>query len=76
MNMNMNMNIPTEYIVEYSGTIYDTHRDDRTGEINETGLVTLINERIKEGWIPMGGISCTMYELGRVIYAQSMVRYD
>ena len=70
------MSKPSEYIVEYSGTIYDTHRDDRTGEINETGLVTLINERIKEGWIPTGSISCTMHELGHVIYAQSMVRYD
>lgn len=71
------MNKPIEYIVEYSGTIYDTRRDDRTGEIDETGLVTLINERIKEGWIPMGGISSNFNtERGRITYTQSMVIYD
>mgnify|MGYP001103983982 CR=1 FL=1 len=70
------MNKPIEYIVEYSGTIYDTRRDDRTGEIDETGLVTLINERIKEGWIPMGGISSNIDEWGCITYTQSMVIYD
>jgi hypothetical protein len=68
------MNQPTEYIVEFSGTINDTHRDDRTGARNEPGLVTLINARIKGGWIPIGGISSN-FSGHNFIYTQSMVRY-
>ena len=66
---------PIEYIVEVSGVIYDTHRDDRTGETNQIGLVTLINRRIKEGWIPMGGISSGT-DGGGTYVLQSLVKYN
>ena len=73
------MNKPTEYIVVFSQTINDKESDENLSKT--TGLVTLINKKIKEGWVPIGGIS-SHHPVNRrngidprVTHTQSMVKY-
>ena len=37
------------------------------------GLISLVNKKIKEGWIPLGGL-CEHAEHGR--FSQTMIKYE
>ena len=40
------------------------------------GLIIIINKKIEEGWIPLGGISTTISSTNHTTFSQAIVKYD
>ena len=68
----MEKNRIKEYNVFSSSSIHDKHISDKNP--NEIiGLKTIINLRIKDGWIPQGGITFVNHH--PYLFYQAMIKY-
>ena len=40
------------------------------------GLIVIVNKKIKEGWIPQGGVSVTISSTNYMTYSQAIIKYE